>query len=78
MLKRKKKKDRQWVKGKAEVKSESLCLIPSSTVEVLNVRPMQPLWYGSSWKALAVAAATCWLLIENRGLPLGSNTFSFF
>lgn len=33
-------------------------------------------WSDSSWKALAAAAATCWLLIENSGLPLG-NRFPF-
>lgn len=75
-VKEKKEEGQPVGDGEAEVKSESLCLIPSSTVEVLSVRPMQPLWYDSSWEALA--AATCWLLIENRGLPLGSNTFSFF
>lgn len=35
-------------------------------------------WSDSSWTALAAAAAaTCWPVIENSGLPLG-NTFLFF
>lgn len=39
--KRKEEEEGQRVgEGKAEVKSESLCFIPRSTVEVLNVGPM--------------------------------------
>lgn len=34
-------------------------------------------WSGSRWKALAAAVATCWLLIENSGLPLGTDFFFF-
>lgn len=72
---RRRRTESGWREGRSEIR----VLVFYSQIDCWGVKRWADVaaWSDSSWKALAAAAATCWLLIENSGLPLGNNTFPF-
>lgn len=72
-------KERRTESGWWEGRSEIRVLVFDSQNEYRGVKCEADVaaWSGSRWKALAASVATCWLLIENSGLPLG-NRFLLF